>query len=176
MGPRSTSRSTEDDGALVVGQIHGPHGIRGDVRVEPRSDVPGRFAKGVVLECDGVGPLTITKIGGEPSSRVVHFEGYESRDAVAALKGRFLRVSRAESRRALKGAYLWADLVGLDVVTPDERPLGTVQGLIRAGAQDVLVVADEAGAETLHPMIDSVVRSIDLEGHRIVLVPQEHLE
>jgi len=175
MGPRSTSRSTEDDGALVVGQVHGPHGLRGDVRVEPRSDVPGRFAKGAVLECDGIGPLTITSVRGEPSSRVIHFEGYESRDAAATLKGRFLRVSRAESRRALKGAYLWADLVGLDVVTPDDQPLGTVRDLIRAGAHDVLVVAGEDGAETLHPMIDSVVRSIDLAGHRIVLVPQEHL-
>ena len=176
MAARSTSRSIEDGDALVVGQIHGPHGLRGEVRVEPRTDVASRFSKGAVLECDGVGPLTILSVRGEPSSRVVHFAGYDTREAATTLRDRFLRVPRDESRRAAAGAYLWADLVGLAVVDAVGASLGTVRDLLRAGAHDVLVVADEKGREALHPMIDSVVRSIDLDARRIVLTPQEELE
>lgn len=175
MAPRSTSRSTDSGDALVVGQIHGPHGVRGEVRVEPRTDVASRFAKGAVLDCDDIGPLTIASVRGEPTSRVIRFAGYETREAAETLKGRFLRVSRDESRRATEGAYLWADLVGVAVFTEQGEPLGLVRDLLRAGAHDVLVVADDAGRETLHPMIDSVVRSVDLEGRRIVIRPQEPL-
>lgn len=176
MGPRSTSRSIEPDGdALVVGQIRGPHGIRGDVRLDPRTDVKDRFKRGAVFECDGIGPVRITSIRGEPSSPIVHFAGYDSRDAALTLRDRFVRVTRAESRRATKGAYLWADLVGLAAVTADGRALGIVRELIRAGGNDVLVVVDDAGHETLHPMLESVVREVDLAGGRIVLAPQEEM-
>jgi 16S rRNA processing protein RimM len=175
MGPRSTSRSISGDDTIVVGQIHAPHGNRGEVRVEPRSDIPGRFRKGAVLDCDGVGPLTITSIRGEPSSRVIHFDGYDTREAAFTLRDRLLRVSREEARRAAKGAYLWADLVGLAAVTPDGKALGIVRDLLRTGATDVLVIIDPEGVETLHPMIDSVVRSIDVAERRIVIAPQEHL-
>ncbi len=162
-----------NDDALVVGQIKGPHGIRGDVRIDPRTDVKGRFKHGAVLECDGIGPVRIASVRGEESSPIVHFVGYDSRDAALTLRERYLRVSRAESRRATKGAYLWADLVGLAAVTPDGAPLGTVRDLIRAGATDVLVVVDDAGVEALHPMLDTVVRDIDVAGGRVVIAPQE---
>ena len=175
MAPRSTSRSISADEALVVGQIHGPHGVRGEVRVEPRTDVASRFRKGAVLECDGIGPLTIASVRGEPSSRVIRFVGYDTREAAAGLRDRFLRVARDESRRATKGAFLWADLVGCEAIGEDGVRLGTVRELVRAGAHDVLVVVDDAGHETLHPMIDSVVIAIEPDDRRIVLRPQEEL-
>ncbi len=171
MEPRSTSRSTD---SLVVARILGPHGVRGEVRLDPRTDVPERLSPGATLECDGLGMLTIESVRGEPSSPIVHFSGYESREAATTLKDRFLRVSRDEARRATKGAYLWADLVGLDAVTPEGRALGTVRDLIRAGSTDVLVVVDEEGHELLLPMLESVVRSVEIADRRIVLVPQEH--
>src|SRR2546428_10257146 len=175
MRQRSTSRSIKDDAALVVGEIHGPHGVRGEVRVEPLSDVPDRFRDGVVLECDGVGPLTIEGVRGDATSRIVRFAGYTTRHTAAALNGRLLRVPRAESRRATTGAHLWADLVGLAAVTPDGRAVGEVRDLLRAGGTDVLVVVDDRGGETLHPMIDTVVREIDREGGRIIIAPPEEI-
>ena len=174
MGQRSTSRSISDD-ALVVGLILGPHGVRGEVRVEPRTDVKDRFAAGAVLQCDDIGPLTVTSIRGEAAKPIVRFAGYDSREAAESLRRRFLRVTRAESRRATAGAYLWADLVGAQVETPDGAPLGVVREMLRAGENDVLVVADESGRERLLPMLDSVVKLVDTAAGRIVAAPQEEL-
>src|SRR6267378_3324478 len=131
MGPRSTSRSISDDD-LVVGYILGPHGVRGEVRVDPRTDVPDRFRAGAILSCDAAKPI-------------VRFEGYDTREAAESLGKRFLRVPRTESRRATAGAYLWADLLEARVETPDGAALGVVRELLRAGENDVLVVADESG-------------------------------
>jgi len=172
MGPRSTSRSTSDDD-LVVGFILGPHGIRGEVRIDPRTDVPDRFRAGAVLHCDDVGPLTVAGVRGEAAKPIVQFEGYDSRVAAESLRRRFLRVARSESRRATGGGYLWADIVGAQVETPDGARLGTVRDMLRAGENDVLVVADESGRERLLPMLESVVKVVDLDAGRIVAVPQE---
>jgi 16S rRNA processing protein RimM len=175
MVPRSTSRSISDDDTLVVGQIRGPHGVRGEVRLDPRSDVPGRFAPGATLDCEGVGPLTITSLRGPADQPIVGFAGYDSREAALTLREKFLRVSRDASRQAIaSGKVLWADLVGLAVQTPDGRSLGIVRDLLRAGAADVLVI-DHEGKELLLPMIDTVVRSIDVSEGRIVVTPQEEL-
>src|SRR6266545_2890616 len=171
MGPRSTSRSTDAGGdTLVVGQIRGPHGVRGEVRIDPRTDVADRFREGAVLDCDGVGPLTVRSVRGEAASPIVLFAGYIDRPAAETLRDRFLRVSKDEARRATKGSYLWADLIGLRAETPEGSALGTVRELIRAGSSDVLVIQGATG-ETLLPMLDSVVREVDIANGRIVVTP-----
>ncbi len=160
---------------LVVGQIRGPHGVRGEVRVDPRTDVAGRLHEGASLDCEGVGTLVIESIRGEPAHPIVRFGGCATRADAARLRDRFLRVPLAEARRAAKGGFLWADLVGLAVETPDGRALGAVRDLIRAGETDVLVVRDPAGAEILLPMLESVIREVDVAGGRLVAAPQEEL-
>src|SRR3954462_679332 len=176
MAQRSTSRSTSDDDTLVVAEIRGPHGVRGEVRLDPRSDAADRFIRGATLECDGVGPLTIANVRGPAEQPIVAFEGYATRPQAMSLQGRFLRVPRAVARRALaEGAVLWADLVGLAVETPDGVALGAVRELIRAGGADVLIV-ERDGRELLLPMIDTVVRSVDVAGGKIIATPLEGLE
>src|SRR5258706_16240861 len=97
MGPRSTSRSTSDDDTLVVGEIRGPHGLRGEVRIDPRTDVAERFAAGVGLDCDGLGPLTIEGRRGPAGQPIVKFAGYERPEDALKLNGKMLRGSRREA-------------------------------------------------------------------------------
>ena len=180
MAPRSISRSTDPpagdgDRTLVVGLIKAPHGVRGEVRVDPRSDVPDRFRKGAVLDCDGVGPLRIVSVRGTADAPVLRFEGYGTRPAADALRNRFLRVAIGEARKATAGSYLWADLVGLRAVSPAGEPIGTVREVLRAGAADVLVVDRERGGELLVPAIGSVVQRVDVATGTIVVAPQEEL-
>lgn len=152
-----------------------PHGVRGEVRVDPRSDVPDRFRVGATLLCDGLGPLTVSSLRGTAQQPIVGFAGYRSRPGAEPLRGRALRVSVDEARRATKGSYLWADLVGLRAETPSGEPIGTVSELLRAGETDVLVVARAQGGELLVPAIASVVREVDVAGGRVVVIPQEEL-
>ncbi len=179
-GPRSTSRSISprvgaDEESLVVGVIQIPHGVHGEVTIDPRSDVPGRFRVGAVLDCDGLGPLTITSLRGTPAKPIVGFAGYADRPDAEPLRGRFLRVTKDEARRATKGSYLWADLVGLRAETPAGEVIGIVRDIIRAGETDVLVLARTTGGELLVPAIASVVRDVDLAVGRVVVAPQEEL-
>jgi len=158
-----------------VGVIKAPHGVRGEVRVDPRSDVPDRFRVGAVIQCDGLGPLTITSIRGTPSEPIVGFAGYASRPDAEPLRGRSLTVGVDEARRATKGKYLWADLVGLRAETPAGDRIGEVSEIIRAGETDVLVLRRDSGGDLLVPAIASVVRDVDIPGGRVIVAPQEEL-
>ena len=67
---------------LVVGRIRRPHGVRGDVTVEVRTDDPGgRFAVGAVLATDPAerGPLTIQTSRWHSGVLLVRFAGVEDR-------------------------------------------------------------------------------------------------
>ena len=158
-----------------MGVIKAPHGVRGEVRVDPRSDVPDRFRVGAILECDGLGPLTITSIRGTPAEPIVGFAGYGSRPEAEPLRGRSLTVSLDEARRAVRGKYLWADLVGMRAEGTRGEPIGEVSEVIRAGETDVLVLRRPSGGDLLVPAIASVVREVDITGGRIVVTPLEEL-
>jgi 16S rRNA processing protein RimM len=173
MEQRSTSKSTNDD--PIVGVVGAPHGVRGEVKVHPRTDVADRFRKGSRLLCDGIGELVIASVRGADVP-IVRFDGLTTRNDAERIRGHNLRVSRAEARRAAKDAYLWADLLGLRAETPDGRTLGIVSEVLRAGETDVLVVRAEGSRDELMlPAIASVVREVDIAGGRIVVVPQEVL-
>jgi 16S rRNA processing protein RimM len=160
----------------IVGVVGAPHGVRGEVKVHPRTDIADRFRKGSRLLCDGVGELVVASVRGAADVPIVRFEGHSTRTDAERVRGRNLRVSRAEARRAAKNAYLWADLLGLRVETPDGIALGVVSEVLRAGETDVLVVrAEGSREELLFPAIASVVREVDIAGGRVVVVPQEIL-
>ena len=188
MEQRSTSKSTDkrrtsavgnaggagDD--PIVGVVGAPHGVRGEVKIHPRTDVADRFRKGSRLLCDGIGEVVVASIRGAADVPIVRFDGVTTRTDAERIRGRNLRVSRAEARRAAKDGYLWADLLGLRAETPDGRPLGLVSEVLRAGETDVLVVRAEGSQEELmFPAIASVVREVDIPGGRIVVAPQEIL-
>ena len=174
MEQRSTSKSINDD--PIVGVVGAPHGVRGEVKVHPRTDVADRFREGSRLFCDGMGELVVASVRGAVDVPIVRFEGLNTRNDAERIRGRNLRVSRAEARRSAKGAYLWADLLGLRAETPQGQSLGVVSEVLRAGETDVLVVrADGSREDLLFPAIASVVREVDIAGGRIVVVPQEVL-
>jgi 16S rRNA processing protein RimM len=160
MARRSNSTSTESDD-VVVGVVRAPHGMKGEVRVEPLTDrFEERFRRGSKL-LSTIGPVTVASVRGTAAQPIVAFEGIHDRTAAGRLRGD-LRVAR--ERR--EGEHLWVDLIGRRVVTPEGKALGTVTEILRAGGADVLVVGD-----LMLPMIESVIREIGDD--QIVAIPQE---
>jgi 16S rRNA processing protein RimM len=164
------------DGAtpILVGIVARAHGLRGEVVVEPTTDAPERFAPGSTLTAQlPVGPARALSVAASRpfSGRwLVHFEGIASRDEAQALHGVELTVRRDQVAALPPGRYYRFELVGLDARTPDGVRLGRVEEVFSTGADDVLSVRGDGG-EILIPMLEMVVRSVDLESGSIVLDP-----
>jgi 16S rRNA processing protein RimM len=163
---------------VVVGRIGRPHGVRGEVTVEVRTDDPDlRFAPGAVLRTEpaGRGPLTIAGRRWHREVLLLSIDGVESREAAEELRDTELHVPVAELP-ALEDPddYYDHQLVGLAARLPDGTDLGTVAAVRHEGA-DLLVVRRVGGGELLVPFVTAIVPTVDLAGGSLVVDPPEGL-
>ena len=82
---------------VVVGRLGRPHGIRGEVTVEVRTDEPDmRFAPGTVLFVNGSDRrLSVDRIHWHSGRLLVTFDGITDRTAAETLRGLVVEVERA---------------------------------------------------------------------------------
>lgn len=162
-----------DNSLITIGKIVAPHGVRGDVRVIPLTDFPERFTglKKVLLE-DGKA-LTVEESRPNKQQYLLKFSGFNDRNAVEALRGKLLKVTREDLVALPAGHYYVFDIIGLDVFDEDGVFLGVVKDILATGANDVYIAEKEGGQPILIPAVKDVVKAIDLPGKRIIVKLQE---
>jgi 16S rRNA processing protein RimM len=170
--------SSSSTGTVVVGRIGRPHGVRGEVTVEVRTDDPDlRFVPGAVLATDppSRGPLTVAGRRWHREVLLLTVEGVESREAAEELRNTELLVDVTDLP-ALEDPDSFYDhqLVGLAVRLPDESVVGELVE-VRHEAQDLLVVRRAEGGEALIPFVAAIVPTVDLDGGFLVVDPPEGL-
>jgi 16S rRNA processing protein RimM len=167
---------------VVVGRIGRPHGVRGEVTVEVRTDDPDlRFVPGAVLRTDPPerGPITIAGVHWHSGTLLLRLEGIDSREAAEAVRNTELVVPVAELPEIEDpDSYYDHQLVGLTAQLPDGSVLGEVTAILHE-AQDLLVVrrvGGEAGdRDVLIPFVAAIVPTVDVAGGFVVVDPPEGL-
>ncbi|GII80540.1 ribosome maturation factor RimM [Sphaerisporangium rufum] len=156
---------------LAVGRIGRPHGIRGEVTVEVRTDDPqARFAPGNVIATDPpqAGPLVVESGRWHKSVLLLRFAGVASRDQAEALRGTVLVVDSADvPPSADPDEFHDHELIGLTMVTGEGETVGEVVDVLHHG-QDLLVVRRPAG-EAYVPFVKALVPEVDLAAGRLVV-------
>jgi 16S rRNA processing protein RimM len=165
----------QSDELIAVGRVGAARGLRGDVFVEPWTDVPDeRFLPGAVLRTRS-GSLTVTAASRATGKQVVHFAGVDDRTGAEALRGTELFIPAIDRPKlADPDEFYDSDLVGLAAVTVDGAPVGKVTSVTHAGAVAYLVVEDD-GRQSLVPFVAAIVPAVELDAGRVVLDPPEGL-
>lgn len=178
----------QEPSVLTVGRVVKPHGVRGELVVEVRTDSPQlRFAKGAVLGVRRRGasrPEAFTVAAARPHAGrlLVWAEGVATREAAEDLRGAVLEVG-ADELEEIEDADEFHDheLRGLEVVRTTGERLGVVHDVIHAPSSELLVVrvgtsgSDSEQREQLIPFVSEIVPEVDLEGSRLVVDPPEGL-
>ena len=79
-----------------------------------------------------------------PGRALAKIAGTDDRESAAKLRGFFVAVARGDLPEIPPDEFYWRDLVGMSVVGRGGAELGTVVGLIRTGAHDILRVRPES--------------------------------
>jgi 16S rRNA processing protein RimM len=155
---------------VVVGRIGRPHGVRGAVTVECRTDEPDeRFAPGAVLLVEDAPSLVVSGSQWHSGRLLVQFVGVDDRSAAEALRGTLLEVERDDAERPADPEEFYdTALVGCRVVTTEGVTVGTVTEVAHLPAQDLLVIATDAG-EVLIPFVSALVPEVDLSARLITV-------
>jgi 16S rRNA processing protein RimM len=160
---------------LVVGRIRRPHGIRGDVTVEVRTDDPAsRFVVGAALSTDPPdrGPLTLTSSRWHSGSLIARFAGVSDRDAAEVLRGTWLVVDSSEvGTTGDPDEFYDHELIGLAAVTTRGEPVGEVTD-VRHHGQDLLVIKPpDHSRELLVPFVAAIVPEVNVAAGNLVIDP-----
>lgn len=165
---------------VLVGEIVGVQGVRGEVRIRAHTADP--------LDVAAYGPVTA-----EPGGRTLKLDaqrevkggvviaripGVSDRDAAETLKGLRLYVPRAALPAPDEEEFYHADLEGLRAELAQGGELGRVRRVVNFGAGDMLEIVREQGRDrgsVLVPFTRAVVPVVDLAGGRVVVDPPEGL-
>ena len=155
-----------------------PHGIRGEVSVEVRTDDPGqRFAAGSVLGTDpaAAGPLTVVSTRWHSGRLLVSFAEVIDRADAESLRGVWLTVDASEVALPQDpDEFHDHQLTGLTVVTVSGELVGTVSDVLHHG-QALLAVTPTPGtgrqAEILVPFVAAIAVEVDLAAGSLVIDP-----
>jgi 16S rRNA processing protein RimM len=163
----------------LVGRIARPHGIRGQVIVNPETDFPAeRFHAGAELFVSRAGraePITITTVRFQQERPVIGLVGVDDMNAAAALAGAELRVPIERLSILPPDTYYRHDLIGCAVETTVGTIIGRVDDVEGTMGGSRLVVAADGGGEVLVPLAAEICTVIDPAGKRIVIDPPDGL-
>lgn len=156
---------------LNVAIIGAAHGLKGEVKLDVRTDSPERrLAVGSILETDpaDVGPLTIERTRTYKDITYVTFAEVSDRSAAEKLRGVKLIIESDEDEGEGE-AWFAHELKGLEALDPDGYELGTVIDVETNPSQDILVIREPDGVITRVPFVSEIVTDVDLEDNCVVI-------
>ena len=162
----------------LVGRIARPHGLRGQVVVNPETNfVEERFAEGAALwtrSAAGNEQLTVASLRVQNGRPVVGFEGFTRIEDVERLAGLELRVPEETLQPLQPGSYYEHQLVGCVVETAAGNVVGTVAA-VEGGAGATRLVMNGPRGEILIPLALDICVEIDVVNKRIRIDPPDGL-
>ncbi len=158
---------------LDSGKIVGTHGIKGEVRIDPWADSPAFLAEFKTLYLDDRGEQKI-KVKSRPHKNITlcKIEGVDTIEDAERLRGKVVYINRDDVALD-SGVHFVQDLIGLEVRDFDTGEVyGVLSDVLRTGANDVYEIKKD-GKAYLAPVIDDVVREINVEGGYVLITPMK---
>lgn len=166
---------------VLIGRIGKPHGIKGHVTIDVRTDEPDRrFAAGTVLRArtprGEARTLTIGATRWHQGVLQARFEELADRNDAEGARGLLLYADiPADASPEDPDEYYDHQLVGLAAYNLEGDHLGEVTGLVHGAAQDLLVIGTPDRREALVPFVKALVPSVDLVARRVEIADRPGL-
>ena len=159
---------------INVGQILGPHGTDGALKIRSFTDVPTRFSPGNILHIKNNSHSIIESYPLRKDQLVIRLTDLDSIKEVENLAGHWVQSECSLSPTLEQNEFFHYQLLGLLVYSESGEELGTIKEIIQTGSNDVYLVHDGAN-EILLPAISQVVREIDLDEGSMTVTLMEGL-
>ncbi len=160
---------------ILLGEISGAHGIRGELLVRSFAADPEDIASyGPLLDESGARAVSLSIVRVTPKGVIARVDGVADRTAAEKLKGLKLYVERAKLPKADDDEFYHADLIGLSVEAPDGAEIGAILAVQNYGAGDLIEIRLKDSKQTeLVPLTKACVPTIDLKrGAAVVVMPE----
>ena len=162
---------------MSIGEIVAPQGLKGDIRIKPRSEFPERFTKPGKrwIQKAKEFPTEIKLINGRlipgKSLYVLSIEGVSNRSSAEKIIGWNLVIPIDSRPNLSNDEYHYFDLIGLEARRgPKKTLIGYVTDLIKGG-NDLLEVELLEGKKVLVPFVKEIVPEIEIKEKWLLINP-----
>jgi len=167
------SQDPDSDSLVRIAVITKPHGISGEVKVQPDFGLPEDFNnyKDLVLidsENEERQAFRVSRSRPQTKLVILQLEGVTDRTVAEGLCGKEVWVNRSSLPQLPEGEFYWHDLIGLQVETEEGRRLGRVKTLFATAGHDILVVRGD-GREFLIPLDKEFIKTSDLQNGILII-------
>lgn len=159
---------------LDSGKIVGTHGIKGEVRIDPWCDSPEFLCAFKKLYLDENGE-TFIEVKSRPHKNITlcKIKGIDTIEAAEKLRGKIIYINRNDINLE-EGVNFVQDLIGLEVRDIDSGAVyGKITDVLRTGANDVYEITDSRKKMYLVPVIDEVVKEINVDEGFVLICPMK---
>ena len=156
---------------LLIGQVLRPQGVRGQVKVRPDTDDPGRFLalKEVYLFKGGQYiPVPVEEVSVRDDGVYLRLNGAKTRDEAEKQRDLLLYIDRAHAVKLNENETFICDLIGCRAVDKSGNEIGKVADVLQPGGNDVYVIKTPKG-EMMLPALRFVIPPVDAENGVIVI-------
>ncbi|MBO5105144.1 MAG: 16S rRNA processing protein RimM [Ruminococcus sp.] len=152
---------------LEAGKIVNTHGIRGEVKIMPYTDVPELLCEFDRLFLDRK-EIFIERARVAKNTVIAKLEGVDTPEQAEKLRNKILYMHR-DDLELDDDTYFIQDLIGIEVKDADTGFVyGKIKDVMQTGANDVYVIEGN-GREYLVPAIADVVISTDIDGNSMTI-------
>ena len=163
---------------LEVGKIINTHGLRGEVKIATWTDYPEDFEKleyVLAVQRGKESRLDIENIKYQKNNIIVKFKQIKVIEEAEAYKNATLKVPREALGELPEGVYYIADLLDCEV-SDENGVIGILVDVFSTGSNDVYDIRREGKKNLLVPIIDGVLRNVDIENKKILIKVPEGLD
>ncbi len=163
-----------DRSYLRAGVITSTHGLKGEVKVYPELDDPGRFSfiRDVILKGKGKEfPAEIENVKFFKNMVILKFKGIDDINDILPYRQFEVLAKREDIAELKENQFFEVDLLGLTVTDKEGKELGILNKVLHTPGNDVYVVASPDGKEMMIPAVKQFVISVDIDKGRIVTDP-----
>lgn len=160
------------DTLLLMAEITGVHGIKGDVKLRLYGEDTKLLTKHTMLDDKGNTACTIVKLRGGEGFAVATIEGLVDRTQAEKWRGKKLYLPRdILPKIKKKNTFYHVDLIGLEARHVDGHTLGKIVGVANYGAGDLLDIKPAKGSSFFVPFRDEIVPDVDIDAGYVTVDP-----
>jgi 16S rRNA processing protein RimM len=159
----------------LIAKIDAASGTDGFVKIFSYSDFPDRFFslnKIFIDFFDVKKEFLVEEVKEIKGSFLIKFRNFDNDDDVKILIGKEIYVDKENLISLPEDYYFIHDLIGSRVLRNDVE-IGKVKDIISNPANDVYVIEDKQGKETLIPAVKDFIERIDIPNKMLILKPGE---
>lgn len=157
---------------LEIGQIVNVFGIKGYVKVNPFVDDISRFddlEKVYVKRNKELKEMEVEDVKYHKGMVLLKFKGVDRVEDAEIFRNSYLEVDRENAIKLEEGEFFIVDLIGMDVITDENKFLGKLEDVFNTGSNDIYVVKSSDGKQILLPAISDVVKEINIKENKIIV-------